>query len=116
MTAAQPGYCPPVVRLIGGREQLLVWHSDALESLNPEDGTVYWSVQIKPTYAMSIGQPAAEGNRVYAMGYNRVPACVEVAEDGGTAKLLCNGNTRPGIAAVHNTAFIDDGQIYACWP
>ena len=68
------------------KEQLLIWHSDALESLNPKDGAVYWSVQIKPTYAMSIGQPVVEGNRVYVMGYNRVSACVEVAGDGETAK------------------------------
>lgn len=116
LSAGQPGYCPPIVRLIGGTEQLLVWHSDALESLNPENGAVYWSVQIKPTYAMSIGQPVVEGNRVYVMGYNRVSACVEVAEDGETAKLLWKGNTRRGIAGVHNTAFIHDGQIYACGP
>ena len=116
LSARQPGDCPPVVRLIGGKEQLLIWHSDALESLNPENGAVYWSVQIKPTYAMSIGQPEVEGNRVYVMGYNRVSACVEVAEDGGTAKLLWKGNTRRGIAGVHNTAFIHDGLIYACGP
>jgi len=116
LSAEQPGYCPPIVRRIGGTEQLLVWHSDALESLNPDNGAVYWSVQIKPTYAMSIGQPVVEGNRVYVMGFNRVCACVEVAEDGKTAKLLWKGTTRRGIAGVHNTAFIQDGLVYACGP
>ncbi len=116
LSAEQPGYCPPIVRRIGGTEQLLVWHSDALESLNPDNGEVYWSVQIKPTYAMSIGQPVVEGNRVYVMGFNRVSACVEVAEDGKTAKLLWKGTTRRGIAGVHNTAFIQESLIYACGP
>jgi len=116
LSAAQPGYCPPIIRRIAGREQLLVWHGDALESLNPADGAVYWSVPIKPTYAMSIGQPVVEGNRVYVMGFNRVSACVEVGDDGKTASLLWKGTTRRGIAGVHNTAFIQDGLVYACGP
>ena len=73
-------------------------------------------MEIKPTYAMSIGQPVVEGNRVYVMGFNRVSACVEVAEDGETAKLLWKGTTRRGIAGVHNTAFIQYGLVYACGP
>ena len=116
LSAKQPGYCPPIIRHLGGKRQLLVWHSDALEALNPENGKLYWSVEIKPTYGMSIGQPVVEGNRVYVMGFNRVSACVEVSKDGQSAKLLWKGNTRRGIAGVHNTAFIQDGLIYACGP
>jgi len=116
LSAAQPGYCPPTLCDIAGREQLLIWHSEALESLNPMDGTVYWSVPIKPTYAMAIAQPVVEGNLVYVMGYNRVSACVEVGDDGKMANLLWKGTTRRGIAGVHNTAFILDGLVYACGP
>ena len=116
LSAAQPGYCPPTLCRIAGMEQLLIWHSDALESLNPVDGTVYWSVSIKPTYAMAIAQPVVEGNLVYVMGFNRVSACVKVGDDGKTASLLWKGNTRRGIAGVHNTAFIQDGLVYACGP
>ena len=116
LSAKQPGYCPPLIRHLGGKRQLLVWHSDALEALNPENGKLYWSVKIKPTYAMSIGQPVVEGNRVFVMGFNRVSACIEVSKDGQSAKLLWKGNTRRGIAGVHNSAFIHDGHIYACGP
>ena len=116
LSAKQPGYCPPLIRHLGGKRQLLVWHSDALEALNPENGKLYWSVKIKPTYAMSIGQPVVEGNRVFVMGFNRVSACIEVSKDGQSAKLLWKGNTRRGIAGVHNAAFIHDGHIYACGP
>ena len=116
LSAKQPGYCPPLIRHLGGKRQLLVWHSDALEALNPENGKLYWSVKIKPTYAMSIGQPVVEGDRVFVMGFNRVSACIEVSKDGQSAKLLWKGNTRRGIAGVHNAAFIHDGHIYACGP
>ncbi|MEE2614877.1 MAG: PQQ-binding-like beta-propeller repeat protein [Verrucomicrobiota bacterium] len=116
LSASQPGYCPPVVRRISGFDQLLIWHSDALESLNPKTGDVYWSVPIKPTYAMAIGQPVVEGNRIYVMGYNRISGCVEVSKEGTAAKLLWKGSTRRGIPGVHNTAFIQNGLVYACGP
>ena len=114
LSSKQPGYCPPVVHELGGKKQLLIWHSDALEALNPTDGSVYWSVQIKPTYSMSISQPVVSGNRVFIMSFNRVSACIEVSENGDSAKIAWRGNTRKGIAGVHNTPVIVDGHIYAC--
>ena len=114
LSSKQPGYCPPVVHELGGKKQLLIWHSDALEALNPFDGSVYWSITIKPTYSMSIAQPVVAGNRVFIMSFNRVSACIEVSDNGESAKVAWRGSTRKGIAGVHNTAFISDGHIYAC--
>ena len=114
LSADQPGYCPPVVHELGGKKQLLIWHSDALEALNPSDGSVYWSIPIKPTYSMSISQPVVSGNRVFIMSFNRISACIEVSENGESAKIAWRGNTRKGIAGVHNTPVIFDGHIYAC--
>jgi outer membrane protein assembly factor BamB len=116
LSGTQPGYCPPVIHTLGGKRQLLIWHSDAVEALNPTNGNVYWSVPIKPTYAMSIGQPVVSGNRVFVMSFNRVSACIEVEDGGESAKIAWKGTTRRGIAGVHNTAHIVDGHIYACGP
>ena len=114
LSAEKPGYCPPVIHTLGEKRQLLIWHSDAVEALDPETGQVYWTVEIKPTFAMSIGQPVVENNRVYVMSFNRVSACIDVAADGQSAQLRWRGDTRRGIAGVHNTAFIQNGHIYAC--
>ena len=114
LSSTQPGYCPPVIHTIGGRRQLLIWHGDAVESLDPETGKVFWSIKIKPTFGMSVGQPVVEGRRVFLMSYNRVSACIELGQDGGSAKLAWRGNSRRGIGGVFNTALIKDGHIYAC--
>lgn len=114
LSASQPGYCPPVIHTIGGRRQLLIWHGDAVESLDPRTGQVFWTVPVKPTFGMSIGHPVVEGRRVYVMSFNRVSACIEVSEDGGGAKLDWKGNARRGVGGVFNTAVIAGGHIYAC--
>jgi len=114
LSSASPGYCPPVIYTIGGRRQLLIWHSDAVESLDPVSGKVFWSVEVKPTFAMSIGHPVVEGRSVYVMSFNRVSACITVSQQGGSAELAWRGNTARGIGGVFNTAVLADGHIYAC--
>ena len=43
LTARELGYCPPVIFEAGGRRQLIVWHPESLNSLDPETGKVVWS-------------------------------------------------------------------------
>ena len=50
------------------RKQLLIWHPDAVNSLNPRTGDVYWSVPLKPDYAMSITAPRKLGDYLFASG------------------------------------------------
>ena len=114
LTSRQPGYCPPIIHTLGGRRQLIIWHGDAVEALNPQTGKRYWSVPVKPTFGMSIGHPVAEGNRLFVMSFNNVSAAIDVAADGQSAKLAWRGNTRRGVGGVHNTAFLADGHLYAC--
>src|SRR5262249_12627882 len=54
LSAEKPGYSPPTLIEAGGRRQLLIWHSEALNSLDPETGAVYWSQPLAPQYGMSI--------------------------------------------------------------
>jgi outer membrane protein assembly factor BamB len=34
------GYCPPMIYRAGGRRQLIIWHPEAVNSLDPETGTM----------------------------------------------------------------------------
>ncbi len=112
--ARQPGYCAPVIYMLGGKRQLIVWDSDQLRGLNPETGKPYWEVDIKPTFSMSIGVPQHEGNRLFVMSFSHVSAMVEVAEDGNSAEVIWRGDTRRGIGGVFNTATIRNGHVYGC--
>ena len=114
LSARQPGYCPPVIETIHSQRQLLIWDSDAVSSLRPETGEVFWSVKFEPTFAMSIGAPQVEGDAVFVMAFNRKSAMIRVAEDNLSAKIEWKGTGATGIGGVLNTAIIDDGYIYAC--
>ena len=112
--AQQPGYCAPVIYKLGGKYQLVVWDSDQPRGLTPETGKPYWEVDVKPTFAMSIGVPQHEGNKLFVMSYSRVSVMVEVSENGNSAEVIWRGDTTRGIGGVLNTAIIRDGHVYGC--
>ena len=37
------GYCPPMIFEVGGKRQLIIWHPESVNGLDPETGKVYWS-------------------------------------------------------------------------
>ena len=48
LSARGPGYCPPMVFEAAGVRQLIIWHPEAVNSLDPKTGKVYWTVPHGP--------------------------------------------------------------------
>ena len=47
LSAAEPGYSSPAIFEAGGKRQLIVFHPEAVNSLDPETGQLYWSVPFR---------------------------------------------------------------------
>jgi hypothetical protein len=51
LTAKEPGYCPPMIYQIGGKRQLIIWHPESINGLDPE------TVQKRARYSgVSLGK------------------------------------------------------------
>src|SRR5262249_3192517 len=61
-SANDPAYCPPVIYEHGGKRQLLIWHAESINSLDPANGKPYWSVPIEASFGMAIALPRKEGD------------------------------------------------------
>ena len=109
-----PGYCSPMIYENEGIRQLIVWHGESVNSLDPDTGNLFWSLPVKPTYAMSIGAPRVENNILYLMSYASQSTAIELAPTAPTASILWTGNNTRGIGGIFNTPFLDKGYIYAC--
>lgn len=57
LSAREPGYCPPMIYEWNGRRQLIVWHAEAVNGLDPETGRVLWTEPWKLNYGMAIPTP-----------------------------------------------------------
>lgn len=44
LSAGQPGYAPPTMIEHAGKRQLIIWHPESVNSLDPATGQVHWTV------------------------------------------------------------------------
>lgn len=122
LSAKDPGYAPPMIYEVGGTRQLIVWHPESVNSLNPETGQVYWTqaygAKKAIKAALSIPTPRLAGDQLFLTAFYD-----------GPLMLTLNGTRQPGIAwkgegrneqpdetdglhSIMSTPFIKDGHIY----
>ena len=77
---AEIGYSPPTMIKAGGVYQLLIWHTKAINALDPKTGQVYWSLPLDTFAGMSImpPRPCFTSNRPLRLGrasdiFSRMP-------------------------------------------
>jgi outer membrane protein assembly factor BamB len=124
LSANQPGYAPPMLYEIGGTRQLIVWHPQSINSLNPETGALYWSQpfirkgegQIKA--GLTIPTPRLAGDRLFVTAFYDGPLMLKL---NGTKKpdILWKGQGRgekpeltDGLHSIMSTPLLKDGHIY----
>jgi len=112
LNARNQGYCPPSIVKVGGTEQLLIWHPEGMNSLNPKTGDKYWDLPLKPTYGMSVMTPQLVGNKIFASGIGRVGAMIELHENETSAKFAWRGKPKTAMYCCNSTPLIHEGVIY----
>jgi outer membrane protein assembly factor BamB len=117
LTAKEPGYSSPLLIEAGGKRQLIVWHPESANSLDPESGKVYWTEPFQSRSGMSIATPRKLGDELlFTCFYN---GSMMIRLDGEkpaekaiwkTAKASEKDTTH--LNAVMSTPFLEDGYIY----
>ena len=111
LDAEEPGYCPPSIITAGGKRQLLIWDPAKIHSVDPATGKPFWSVPLKPNYAMAIMAPRKSGDYLFAGGIG--PVGVALALDGtAQPKELWRGTLKKGVAPVNSTPLLEGDTIY----
>jgi outer membrane protein assembly factor BamB len=108
LDAKEPGYCPPVIFREGGKEQLVIWHPESINGLDPQTGSVYWSAKITPQHAMSIAAPARTGSFVFASGLGASILLRLDAATGGATEIWRD----KGFNTSHSPVFADGEHLY----
>ena len=112
LSAQEPGYSPPTMIEAGGKRQLLIWDSDALNSLDPENGKPYWSVAIAPSHAMSIMAPRKAGDYLYVGGIGNTGVMLKLASDKPAVEEVWRGTTKTGVFPINMTPFAEGEYLY----
>lgn len=112
LSAPDAGYCPPTMVTAGGVKQLVIWDPATINGLNPETGDVYWSIDLKPDYNMSVTAPRQLGDSLYASGIGNVGALIRLDRDRPGAEIAWRGEGSNAVYCSNSTPFLEDGTIY----
>ena len=117
LTAAEPGYSSPMIFEAGGKRQLIQFHPEAANGLDPETGDVYWSVPFKSDSGLSVASPRKLGELLFFTSFYNGSLMLrldgqkpEATVAWKTAKASEKNTTH--LNAIIPTPFLEDGNIY----
>lgn len=123
LSASEPGYCPPMIYVTGTpakqTRQLIIWHPEAVNGLDPESGKVHWSQPFKLKAGLAIPTPRLMNDLLFVTSFYNGPMMLKLDETAPKASVLWKGkgrgersNQTDGLHAIMATPFLSDGHIY----
>ncbi len=121
LTVKEIGYAPPMVFEAGGKQQLIVWHTEAVNSLDGETGKVYWSekfpskVPVRP--GITAATPRLAGDLLFVSSPHHGSLMLRLAADRPAATVVWRGKSddliKPdGLHAMMNSPLVHEGHVY----
>lgn len=112
------GYSPPMVFTVGRKRQLIVWHPEAVCSLDPETGKTYWQEPFHTDLGVSIVGPVYDPPHLFVSQSWGGPLMLELSEESPAArvawKLPAKANVEEEMVnCLMSTPILRDGHIYA---
>jgi outer membrane protein assembly factor BamB len=116
---AEMGYAQPVIFEAGGARQLIIWHPEALTSLNPETGERYWEQPWEVSMGVTVATPVRSGEYLLVSQFFKGSLMMRLNQDRPDATRLWQGQSRselPGdtdtLHAMVTTPLIIGDYIY----
>jgi outer membrane protein assembly factor BamB len=117
LSAKEPGYCPPMIYEFGGKRQLIIWHPEAVNALDPVTGKVFWSYPHSPVRSgMTIPSPRKAGDTLFLTSFYNGSLMLRIDSDKPSlvwqSKKISETDT-DGLHSVMSTPVLDGGYIYS---
>jgi outer membrane protein assembly factor BamB len=117
LSAKEPGYSSPMICQAGGQRQLILWHPQALNSLNPETGALYWSEPGKANAGMTIATPRQLADRLYVSSFYNGSVMMRLDPQRPVATKVwqsqkASEKDTDALHCVLSTPFLEGGYIY----
>ena len=106
------GYSPPTLIEAGGVTQLLIFHGESVNSLDPDTGKPHWSQPIATAFSMAIMAPCKGGDYLFVGGHNGKSIGRKLDADRPAATKVWTGSRDLGLAPVSGTPFVENGIAY----
>src|SRR5262249_39194145 len=110
---------PPVIYEAGGKRQLIIWHPEAVNSLDPQTGKLYWSTPFRAKAYLTVSMPRQEGDLLLVTSFYNGAMMLQLAADQPAATKLLRSHVESELSertdtlnSIMPTPFLKDGYIY----
>jgi hypothetical protein len=111
------GYCPPMIYTIGGKRQLIIWHPESVNGLDPQTGEVYWSQPFFVKANLTVPTPRLEGDLLFLTSFYNGAMMLQFKD--GKPSVLWRSQIASEMPertdtlnSIIPTPFLKDGYIY----
>ena len=118
LSAKEPGYAPPMIYEFAGKRQLIIWHPEAVNALDPDTGKVFWTHATVPEIrsGMTIPSPRKVGDWLFLTSFYNGSLLLRVDSDKPSVvwqSQKVSEKDTDGLHSVMATPLIEDGYIYS---
>ena len=114
---SEAGLSQPIIITAGGTRQLIIWTPQALSSLDPRTGKVYWEHPFRARHGSSIGTPVFDGQHLLISSFWNSSMLLTLDDKTPAATILWKGKGETDILtdtlhAFMMTPVIRGEQVY----
>lgn len=112
-----PGYGSPIVVEAGGRRQLVIWHPEAVSSLDPETGKVLWEEPFRVKEGLTVATPRVDGDLLFLSAFYDGSLMLRLDREKPAASVVWRrkGRNERQTDALHcliSTPVLEGGYVY----
>ena len=117
LDAREPGYAPPTMIEVGGSKQLILWHPQSMNSLDPATGKVFWSHPWDVRAGLTVATPRLAGDLLLLSSFYTSSKCFRLNATKPAATLQWEGKSfseknTDTLHSLMSTPFIENGHLY----
>jgi len=117
LAAAEPGYAPPMIYELGGRRQLIIWHPQAINGLDPETGELFWTIPFDVRSGLAISTPRKSDDLLFITSFYDGPMMLSFENSATDPDLAWRGTSSSErntdkLHSIMSTPVIDGDFIY----
>lgn len=121
VTTFDIAYAPLVIYEKDGEKQLIFWHAEAIESLDPDTGRIFWTVKFpeeRNQSQTSISMPRIVGNQLLITEYYKGAILLELSSNPAGVKELWRSyktdpRSRSALNALMTSPVVKKGHAYS---
>jgi outer membrane protein assembly factor BamB len=88
----EAAYATPILFEHNKHSQLVCWTPSHIRALNPDNGSLFWSVPYKVEYGVSIATPIFHRNTLFVSGYWKGSKAIRLGNNPDQAELIWEEN------------------------